>query len=264
MGNHREKYTLESIPKMRRFSLDAGYLGRRRHIVHGLIEVDVTDAREAIRAHKQQTGESLSFTAFVIHCLGVALAGHPHLHAYRNWRNQLVIFEEIKVNTIIETEMGGRKIPMPYVFEGVDRKSVLDLHAEIRAAQTNPEQTEASKFMQWFLLLPAPLRRLFYWAVMRLPTQFRKYSSAVMVTAVGMFGRGGGWGITMPNFTLTVAIGGIVEKPGVVGGEIAIREFLDLTVSVDHDIVDGAPIVRFVEDFRTRLVSADGLPRSKV
>jgi hypothetical protein len=48
MKDNREEYTIEPIPKMRRFSLDAGYLGRRRHIVHGLIEVDVTEPRNFI------------------------------------------------------------------------------------------------------------------------------------------------------------------------------------------------------------------------
>ena len=65
----KHAYEIEPIPPMRRFALDAGYLGRRRHIVHGLIEVDITDARELIREHEKKTGEKLSFTAFVIGCL---------------------------------------------------------------------------------------------------------------------------------------------------------------------------------------------------
>jgi len=81
----------------------------------------------------------------------------------------------------------------------------------------------------------------------------------VMVTAVGMFGKGGGWAITMPNFTLNIAVGGISMKPGVYKGKIAIREYLDLTVSIDHDVVDGAPATRFVQSFRILLEAAYGL-----
>jgi pyruvate/2-oxoglutarate dehydrogenase complex dihydrolipoamide acyltransferase (E2) component len=113
--------------------------------------------------------------------------------------------------------------------------------------------------MRWFLFLPAFLRRALYWAVMRFPQRFRSQSSPVMVTAVGMFGRGGGWAVTMPNFTLTVAVGGISQKPAVHQGEIAIREILNLTLSIDHDIVDGAPAARFVETLRTLLEDAYGL-----
>ncbi len=80
-----------------------------------------------------------------------------------------------------------------------------------------------------------------------------------MVTAVGMFGQGGGWGITMANVTLTVTVGGIARKPGVVGERIEIREYLDLTISIDHDVVDGAPMVRFVNCFRELIESGYGL-----
>ena len=74
-----------------------------------------------------------------------------------------------------------------------------------------------------------------------------------------MFGQGGGWGITMPNSTLTVAVGGIAKKPGVVEDRIEIREYLDMTISIDHDVVDGAPMVRFVNYFRELIESGHGL-----
>jgi pyruvate/2-oxoglutarate dehydrogenase complex dihydrolipoamide acyltransferase (E2) component len=255
----RQDYRLEAIPTARRFALDAGWLGRRRHIVHGLVEVDVTEARRLMRQHRAATGERLSFTAFVVHCLGTALAEHPHAHAYRNWRNQLVLFDEVHINTMIEVVKDGRKVPMPYIFRAVVRKTYWELHDELRAAQARPAGTQESRFMDWFLRVPAPLRRLFYWAVMRVPQWFRTYSSSVMVTAVGMFGRRGFWAITMPNFTLTVAVGGITEKPGVVEGRIEVREYLHLTVSIDHDIVDGAPAARFGRTFVDLLEQGHGL-----
>jgi len=52
----------------------------------------------------------------------------------------------------------------------------------------------------------------------------------------------------------------MVTGPGpVVGDEIAIREYLDLTLSIDHDIVDGAPAARFGQSLRELLESASGL-----
>lgn len=54
-------------------------------------------------------------------------------------------------------------------------------------------------------------------------------------------------------------MGGISQKPGVHEGEIAIRDYLDLTVSFDHDVVDGAPAARFTQTFRTLLEDAHGL-----
>lgn len=69
-----------------------------------------------------------------------------------------------------------------------------------------------------------------------------------MITSVGMFGRGGGWGVGfLPTHTLGLTVGGIARKPGVYEGEIAVREILNLTISFDHDIVDGAPAARFAK-----------------
>jgi pyruvate/2-oxoglutarate dehydrogenase complex dihydrolipoamide acyltransferase (E2) component len=63
-----------------------------------------------------------------------------------------------------------------------------------------------------------------------------------------MFGKGGGWGLGfLPTHTLGITVGGIAEKPGAVDGQIAIREYLNLTVAFDHDIVDGAPAARFAK-----------------
>ncbi|MGD2165084.1 MAG: 2-oxo acid dehydrogenase subunit E2 [Anaerolineae bacterium] len=252
-------YRVEPIPPMRRFAFDAGYLGRRRHIVHALIEVDVTDARQSIREFAGKTGEKLSLTAFIITCLSRAIERHPHVHAYRDWRNRLIIYDDVNVTSMFEIDVGSRKIPMPHVFRACNRKPLMEIHQELRGVQDNPQKGGETGFMRWFLRLPAVLRRGFYWVVTRFPQSFRDVSSPVMVTAVGMFGEGGGWAITMPNFTLNVAVGGIAQKPGVVDDEIAIREVLDLTVSFDHDVVDGAPAARFVQSFRSLLESAHGL-----
>ncbi len=113
--------------------------------------------------------------------------------------------------------------------------------------------------MRWFLWLPWILRRPFYWFALRVPRLSREISTPVLVTAVGMFGRGPGWGIPMANFTLTVTLGGISEKPAVVNGEITPRELLDMTISIDHDVVDGAPAARFVGRFRQLIEASDGL-----
>jgi pyruvate/2-oxoglutarate dehydrogenase complex dihydrolipoamide acyltransferase (E2) component len=256
----KESYRIDPIPRQRRFSLDAGRMGRKKHIVHGLAELDVTVARAWIQAYKEKTGERLSFTAFFINCLGEAISRHDHLHAYRNWRGQLVIFEDVNIVTMIEIESDGRKVPMPYVLQAVNKKTYLEIHQEIRAAQTAPAETKGAKFMGWFLYLPWPLRRLFYWVVLRMPQYFRANASSVLVTAVGMFSRGAAWAITMPTHTLAVALGGIAQKPGVVDGKIVPREYLHVTISIDHDVVDGAPIARFGNELMTLIEQGFGLP----
>ena len=69
----------------------------------------------------------------------------------------------------------------------------------------------------------------------------------VILTSVGMFGKSGGHGVGfLPCHTLGLTVGGIAKKPGLTAdGRVEPREFLNLTVSFDHDIVDGAPAARF-------------------
>lgn len=259
MNRQCDGYKTVPYPKMRRFAIDAGWLGRRRHIIHGLLEVDVTDARRYIREHKARTGESFSFTAFIITCLAKATDEHKAVQAYLNWRRQLVIYDDVHINTMIEVESDGRKIPIPHIIKAANRRTFRAIHDEIRATQTKPHSSAESQFMRWFLPLPAFIRRGFYWLVMRMPTLFREYSTPVLVTAVGMFGRGTAWGIPLPNFSLTVTLGGIAEKPGIVEGRIEPRETLCITISFDHDVIDGAPAARFTQRFRELIESGYSL-----
>jgi pyruvate/2-oxoglutarate dehydrogenase complex dihydrolipoamide acyltransferase (E2) component len=80
-----------------------------------------------------------------------------------------------------------------------------------------------------------------------------------------MFGKGAGWGIppaTPPSLWITV--GGIGEKPGVVDGQIAIQDYLSLTISFDHVIIDGAPAARFTQRLKELIEDGYGLDDSTV
>lgn len=45
-------------------------------------------------------------------------------------------------------------------------------------------------------------------------------------------------------------------RPRVVNGDIIVRDVLDLTVSIDHNVVDGAPATRFGAALREIMESA--------
>jgi pyruvate/2-oxoglutarate dehydrogenase complex dihydrolipoamide acyltransferase (E2) component len=75
-----------------------------------------------------------------------------------------------------------------------------------------------------------------------------------------MFSGGGGFGIGFPTvLTLGVLVGGMSERPVAKDGRVETRDVLDLTVTVDHNVVDGAPAARFVEDLRLLIESAAAL-----
>lgn len=239
--------------------VDGGRMGRQKHTVHGLVEFDITRAREAIRQHKVQTGEALSFSAFFLACLGKAIDLDKQMHAYRNWYNQLVIFDEVDVNMLFEVEVDGKKTIRPHILRRVNHKSIRELHEEIRAFQDGHESSQESKFIEWFVRLPGFVRRLFLWALFKNPQLIKDYYGTVLVTSVGMFGTGSGWGIPVPNHSLQLTLGGIGEKPGVVDHRIEVRKYLSVTISFDHDVIDGAPVARFIQRLKELIENGYGL-----
>lgn len=239
--------------------VDGGRLGRQKHTVHGLVEFDVTKAREMLRQQKLQRGQALSFSAFILACLGKAIDQNKRMHAYRNWRNQLIVFDEVDVNMLFEVEVDGHKMIRPHILRGVNHKSIQELHEEIRAFQRQHQRSEESQFIEWFVRLPAFARRLFLWALFKNPQRIKDYYGTVLVSSIGMFGTGGGWGIPVPNHSLQLTLGGIAEKPGVVDHRVAVREYMSVTVSFDHDVIDGAPAARFIQRLKTLIENGYGL-----
>ncbi len=239
--------------------VDGGRLGLQKHTVHGLVEFDITRARETIRQHKAQTGETLSFSAFVLACLGKAIDLNKHMHAYRNWRNQLIIFDEVDANTLFEVEVEGKKTIRPHILRGVNKKTFRELHQEIRAFQQEHTSSHESKFIERFVRLPGFARRLFLGVLFKDPQLIKEYYGTVLVTSVGMFGAGSGWGIPVPNHTLQLTLGGIAKKPGIFEDRIEVREYLSVTISFDHDIIDGAPAARFTQRLKELIESGYGL-----
>jgi pyruvate/2-oxoglutarate dehydrogenase complex dihydrolipoamide acyltransferase (E2) component len=259
MSGRHNGYEVKPFPRNRQLVLDAGWLASRRHMIHALVEVDVTGPRRHIRAHRAQTGATLSFTAFVTACLGRAVDTNRHVHAYRNWRGQLVLFEHVDVIMAIEIELDGHKFPLVHIVRAANKRSFRNIHDEIRSIQAQPGRSPEMRFVRFFPRLPTFARRIVYRVVGKSPHLQKKHGGTVGLTSVGMFGTGSGWGLGMPAHTLAVTLGGIAEKPGIVDGRIETREYLCVTISFDHDIIDGAPAARFTQRFRELIESGYGL-----
>ena len=259
MKTTHDNHIVLPYPRLRLLMADGGRMGLKKHTIHGLVEFDVTQARDIIRQHKIQTGETLSFTAFFLSCLGKAMEMNKHMHAYRDWRSRLIIFDEVDVNTLFEVEVDGQKTIRPYILRGVNKKSFRELHQEIRAFQQGHETSQESKFIDWFVRLPGFVRRSFLWFLFKKPQLIKQYYGTMLVSSIGMFGDGTGWGIPVPNHTLQLTLGGMARKPAVVADRVEIREYLSVTISLDHDIVDGAPAARFTQ--RLKELVESGLSR---
>ncbi|MBI3203891.1 MAG: 2-oxo acid dehydrogenase subunit E2 [Myxococcales bacterium] len=256
-------FELAPFPRERHDIIDALEVGMRRHMVHALLEFDVTRALQLIRAQHESEGYKLSFTAFLVASVARAIDGDKRLHAYRDWRGRLVLFDEVDVVTLIESEVDS--IAIPHVVRAANRRALREIHDEIRRIQSKPAASEqrSGLLIKLSRLTPSPLRRLFFRALRRDPQRLKRVAGTTLVTSVGMFGLGAGWALgIVPLHTLCLTVGGITRKPGVVDGGIEPRDYLALTASIDHDIVDGAPAARFAKRLREIVEGAEVLAPS--
>lgn len=227
-------------------------VGRRMTPMHGLIEVDVTEASQKVKE------AGLSFAAFIVAAVGRAAARHPEVHAYRNWRGQLVMADFVDVTVMVEVETGSGPFPLALLIRDADIREVDDIGAEIRRVKHTPTTSiEGRRLERWATVggrLPG-LPRVFYHLLSR-STRMRRISGTVAVTSVGMLGGGSGHGIGFPTvFSLSVLVGGRSRRPVVDDDEVGIADILDLTVTFDHRVVDGGPAARFIADLREILTN---------
>jgi pyruvate/2-oxoglutarate dehydrogenase complex dihydrolipoamide acyltransferase (E2) component len=266
MNKRQYDYEVVPYPKLRRALSVTLRSAQRTTMIHGLLEVNVTRARELLRNHKAITGESLSFTAFIITCVAHAVEKNKSVQACRKGRKHLALFDEVDVATSIERDMAGQKQPLVYIIRAANTKTAREIHHEIRAARVEAEE-QAWEGFKGFMVLPLVVFRvicpIFWWMIGRSPKMQKKYGGTVGLTAVGMFGKGISWDIPVANRT-QVTLGGIAEKPGVVDGHIAIREYLSMTLSFDHTIIDGAPAACFATRLKDMIESGYGLAESGV
>jgi pyruvate/2-oxoglutarate dehydrogenase complex dihydrolipoamide acyltransferase (E2) component len=258
-------YEIKPFSKARQDIVVVSQEGKRRLNVYALLEIDVTNARERIKAAKEK--EDVSFTGWIIKCVGQTAHEHTQVNAYRLGRKKIVFFEDVDIPIPIEREVGGEQRPLAYIVRKANEKTVAEITKEIRLVQQQAidASTEVlgenlTRFEQWMIHAPLWLKKLGIRLLRRRGLLKKKHLGTVGVTAIGMKGRFPGWVIGMggPIATL-VAVGGIMRKPGVVDEKILIRDYLHITISADHSLVDGGPLARFISRLTELLESGYGL-----
>jgi pyruvate/2-oxoglutarate dehydrogenase complex dihydrolipoamide acyltransferase (E2) component len=223
-------------------------------IMTALVQVDVSNAMERV------TSEDLSPTAFVLACIGRAVAAHPEVHAYRGWSGRLLIHRHVDVATMVEVHTPDGVFPLAHPVRNAESRTVSDISAELRGIRHDPTVSASGRLlMQWGSRVgQVPgLIGLGYLAAQRSPS-VRRRTGTVTASSVGMMMGGNGFAIGTPTIsTLTVIIGGMGERPWVIDGELTVRTILDLTVQIDHRVVDGAPAARFGATLRQLLEHPD-------
>lgn len=267
MPQEVDGFRIEEFPASRLGTIDVCELGRSRHHMVALAELDVTEARAAMHAQRPATGAPLSFTGWVVACVARAASEYPHAHALYAGGRRLAVFSGVDITVLVERLAAGERVPLPYVLRGAEQKSVAEVSAELRRAQEEPLEKgqtvigdpSSGKAARLYERLPGMLRRIFWRRLLRSPGRAGKTMGTISVTSVGGFGRLGGWLIPISIFPLTVGLGPVVRKPVVVGDKVEIRQILHATLLIDHDVIDGLPALRFASRLAHLVEHAWGL-----
>ena len=246
--NQKSGYKIIPLTFNRKAVIASASVTKEKNTFHSITEVDISVPLRVINEYFQQTGVKLSLTAYIVTCLAQVIKDHPLLNSFIKGNKQIIL-DDVTVSVLIEREIKGEKVPEPVAISNAQTKTYLQINNEIRTAQNQEGQQlgNLSK-MTWIRFIPGFLLRTFIRIADRNIKMGKRYGK-VAVTAVGMFNRTNVWFIPHGSATVVITVGGINSNLVKEGDKIIEKEHLCLTASFNHDIVDGAPASRFMNQF---------------
>lgn len=231
---------------LRKVIVDIGAASSRRHSIPAWFSADLTTVLPLL-GHRSLTS-TLQDTR-----PGAGPAPAAARRSRPPWR--IVLVDDVDMNLSVEVDADGQPAPMNHVLRSVQSRSLDDLHAEVQAVQAHPEGVRRQRApLRAYLALPPPLRSRLLGSVRRFPDRQNALMGTVGLTSVGMDGRGGGIGLPFLVHTLDLLVGGLETRAGYdLNRTLGPRQHLSISVQADHDIVDGAPLARFLAELREDL-----------
>jgi len=264
----QKPFTEIKYPAVRQFTADIGRLDRELHRIRGFLEVDLTHSLERIKTIRTPE-HRVSFLAWFLKVVADTVISHPPVNGIKKGRNRVIVFNQVDISTIVEKPVNGDPVPLPLVIRTANTKSPHQITQEIHNAvhesfENGTAPTIGGQDNQFLismgLLLPQWLR-LFVMRnfILRNPQRMQDTMGTVMVTSLGTVGQIPGYIIPTSIHPLSIGIGTLTRKPVFVRGKCEPRQVLHLTVSFDHDVIDGMPARHFIADLVNRLTQGYGL-----
>ncbi len=261
----KQSFIFQQIPRSRVATFDTTSIGLLRHHVSALLEFDVTESRKNLQ-QLRRSGTNISFNGWLIKVISNVLQQHKEASAYLYSKKKLIIFDDINISIIVEKKVGNTKVPIPLVIEKANEKSALEITDEIEKAKnleiSNVDivlNKRSSYYENLYYYLPGFIRRSIWRIMLRSPKFIFNKMGNVIITSVGMMGKINGWFIHRSIHPISFGVGSVIKKPTVINNDIKIREILNMTILVDHDVIDGAPMVRFLNELTYALESGQGI-----
>lgn len=183
-------------------------------------EVEVSElvsARKKLNQALSAQGQKLSYLPFVIKAVAIALKEHSILNAEIDLENDRIVYKHFyNIGIAVDTD-DGLVVP---VIRDADRKSLIMISDEL--AEISRKSRER-----------------------KLTLQDMK-DGTFTITSYGSIG--GYFAVPVINYPQVgiLGIGTIKEKPVVRDHQIAVGEVMPISMSVDHRIVDGGEVARFL------------------
>lgn len=258
MSYSKQKKGYKSIPLgFTRRMVIASVNCNKKNAIHSMTSIDITKPRKLLNEYIVKTGEKLSITAYIVKCFSETIKAFPEMNSFIKG-HKLIILDDITISVLVEREIDGTKVPEPLGIKNTQGKTVKQITDEIRQAQNNiGNELGNLTGSTWIKLVPAFLMRTFIRIADRNIKMGLRYGK-IAVTAPGMFAGDATWFIPHGTATVLLTIGSM-EKKNIIteNGDIVKKEFLYLTASFDHEIVDGAPAARFMKHFEETLKNGE-------
>lgn len=222
---------LVPLTGMRKMIAEAMVRSHAVPTVSTLIEVDVTAMVEFRARNKdafqQQYGVKLTFTPFFIKALTECLLEFPYLNAALMPDNQIVLNKGVHMGVAVslgEKGEGGLIVP---VIRDCHKKDLVALARDLEeiAAKARGNKLGVADVQGGTFTLTNPGS---YGATLGTPM-----ISAPQAGILGTYG--------------------IVARPVIVDGMIAIRQIMNVVLTYDHRLVDGLMAGRFLQSFKKKL-----------
>jgi hypothetical protein len=245
-------YKTITFPKSRVATLDICEIGIRKHYITSFVEIDVTEARKQLKK-RRLVGERNSFTSYLIAKIAQTLHEHPAICAFLKNKREIVQFDDVNLSIIIEKKIGDTKVPIPYIIKKAQKKSVEEITLEIdhvKKKVLNDQEIilhrKTNLGERLYPFFPKWVRLLFWKLMLKNPKWAYSKMGNVAFTSLGMVGSVSGWFTPITIHPVCFGVGSIVTKPRCINQLVEPREILHLTILMDHDVADGAPMARFM------------------
>lgn len=217
-------YTEETLSPMRKV-ISKRLQDSKSYIPHFYVQQSIdAEALVAFREQLKQVDYNISFNDCVVKACALALRQHPVVNSGFNSSNNTVIhYQTIDVAVAVSIP-GGLITP---IIRFTDHKELIDIATEIKelASRAKDGKLEAHEYQ----------------------------GGSFTVSNLGMYGITNFQAIINPPQAAILAIGGIIDAPVVKKGAVVPGKVMNVSLSVDHRVVDGVAAAEFVKSIQKLL-----------